>query len=134
MAHTTLINGTEYEITGGKALVNGTAYEITGGKTLVNGVAHEISFAVKMVTITVIEDIEASYQGVLVDHTKYTRQGQSVSVPVGTTIWLFGYQGVFEDGVLIGVCDTPGSSVRYTVNYDITVQWAPEGMVTIKKV
>lgn len=44
MAHKTLIDGTAYEISGGKALVNGTAYSIKNGKTLVGGTAYEIGF------------------------------------------------------------------------------------------
>lgn len=44
MAHKTNINGTNYEISGGKTLVNGTAYSISKGKTLVGGTAYEIPF------------------------------------------------------------------------------------------
>ena len=44
MAHTTLINGTEYSICGGTTLINGTTYTISGGMTLVNGTAFSLSF------------------------------------------------------------------------------------------
>ena len=44
MAHKTKINGTAYEISGGKTRVNGTGYSIAGGKTKVNGTAYGISF------------------------------------------------------------------------------------------
>lgn len=44
MAHKTLVNGTAYEITGGKTLVDGTAYSIKNGKTLVGGTAYEVGF------------------------------------------------------------------------------------------
>lgn len=48
MAHKTLIDGTYYEITGGKALVGGTAgataYDIKSGRTLIDGVGYNISF------------------------------------------------------------------------------------------
>lgn len=44
MAHKTLINGTAYEITGGRTLVNGTGYSIDKGKTLVGGTAYEVGF------------------------------------------------------------------------------------------
>lgn len=44
MAHRTLIGGTSYEISGGKALINGSGYHIAGGKTLVNGTSYDISF------------------------------------------------------------------------------------------
>lgn len=44
MAHKTLIDGTAYSISGGKALVDGTAYSIKNGKTLVGGTAYGIEF------------------------------------------------------------------------------------------
>lgn len=44
MAHKTLINGTAYEVSGGKTLVNGTGYKIDKGRTLVNGTGYDISF------------------------------------------------------------------------------------------
>lgn len=43
MAHGTRINGTSYEITGGKCLVNGTGYSIKNGKTLVSGTGYDIT-------------------------------------------------------------------------------------------
>ena len=43
MAHKTLINGTAYNITGGKSLVSGTAYNISGGKTMVGGTTYGVS-------------------------------------------------------------------------------------------
>jgi hypothetical protein len=44
LAHKTLINGTAYEISGGRTLVNGTGYSIDKGKTLVGGTAYEVGF------------------------------------------------------------------------------------------
>ena len=44
MSHKTLINGTSYEVGGGKALVNATSYDIKQGKTLVGGSAYTIKF------------------------------------------------------------------------------------------
>lgn len=54
MAHKTLVNGTAYEITGGKTLVDGTAYSIKNGKTLVGGTAYEVGFAKKLLTKLVL--------------------------------------------------------------------------------
>lgn len=45
MAHKTLINGTVYEVKGGKCLVNGTAYSIKKGRTLINGTGYNVTFA-----------------------------------------------------------------------------------------
>ena len=45
MAHKTLVNGTVYEVKGGKCLVNGTAYSIKKGRTLINGTGEDIVFS-----------------------------------------------------------------------------------------
>lgn len=43
--HKTLVNGTAYEVKGGKCLVNGTVYSIKKGRTLINGTGYDITFA-----------------------------------------------------------------------------------------
>lgn len=43
--HKTLINGTAYEVTGGKCLVNGTVYSIKKGRTLIGGTGYDIKFS-----------------------------------------------------------------------------------------
>lgn len=43
--HKTLVNGTLYEVKGGKCLVNGTAYSIKKGRTLIGGTGYDITFA-----------------------------------------------------------------------------------------
>lgn len=45
MAHKTFVNGTAYEVKGGKCLVNGTAYSIKKGRTLIGGTGYDITFA-----------------------------------------------------------------------------------------
>ena len=44
MAHKTLVNGTVYEVNGGKCLVNGTVYSIKKGRTLIGGTGYDITF------------------------------------------------------------------------------------------
>lgn len=44
MSHRAMIDGTAYEVTGGKTMVDGTVYSITGGKTLVDGTVYGIDF------------------------------------------------------------------------------------------
>lgn len=44
MAHKTKINGTTYEVTGGRCLVNGTGYSIKKGTTLINGTKANVFF------------------------------------------------------------------------------------------
>ena len=43
--HKTIVNGTAYEVKGGKCLVNGTSYDIKKGRTLINGTGYDITFA-----------------------------------------------------------------------------------------
>ena len=42
--HKTIINGTAYEVKGGKCLVNGTVYSIKKGRTLIGGTGYDITF------------------------------------------------------------------------------------------
>lgn len=44
-AHKTLVNGTAYEVKGGKCLINGTVYSIKKGRTLIGGTGYDITFA-----------------------------------------------------------------------------------------
>ena len=44
-AHKTLVNGTSYNVKGGKCLVNGTSYDIKKGRTLIGGTGYDITFA-----------------------------------------------------------------------------------------
>ncbi len=43
--HKTLVNGTAYEVKGGKCLVNGTVYSIKKGRTLIDGTGYDIKFS-----------------------------------------------------------------------------------------
>ena len=44
MVHKTFVNGTEYEVKGGKCLVNGTSYAIKKGRTFIGGTGYDITF------------------------------------------------------------------------------------------
>lgn len=44
MSHKTIVNGTVYEVKGGKCLVKGTSYDIKKGRTLINGTGYDITF------------------------------------------------------------------------------------------
>lgn len=77
MAHKTLVNGTAYEVKGGRTLVNGTGYSIKGGRTLVDGTAYEISFS-KSYTLTVnMNQNGGNYMHVL--NVTITRGNQSIT-------------------------------------------------------
>lgn len=42
--HKTLVNGTVYEVKGGKCMVDGTVYNILKGRTLIGGTGYDITF------------------------------------------------------------------------------------------
>lgn len=44
MSHKTLVNGTAYEVKGGKCIVGGTVYNILKGRTLIGGTGYDITF------------------------------------------------------------------------------------------
>lgn len=44
MAHKARINGTIYDVQGGKCRVNGTGYDVKKGRTLINGTGYDINF------------------------------------------------------------------------------------------
>lgn len=44
MTHKTRVNGTSYDVKGGKCLVGGTSYDIKKGKTLIGGTGYDITF------------------------------------------------------------------------------------------
>lgn len=85
MAHKTLIDGTAYEIDGGKAMVDGTVYEIDHGTTLVDGTAYEVGVA-KMVTVKLIASgSKNGYAWTIIDGVRYEGT-EEVAVPIGTVI------------------------------------------------
>ena len=47
--HKTLVNGTLYEVKGGKCMVNGTVYNILKGRTLIDGTGWDITFPAPLV-------------------------------------------------------------------------------------
>lgn len=55
----TMINGTIYQISGGKTLVDGTIYAITSGKTFIDGVVRTLVSNVQKIE----KDEETTSQG-----------------------------------------------------------------------
>lgn len=102
MSHKTMVNGTAYEIDGGKAMVDGTVYEIDHGVANVDGTAYEVGLASDPV-ITIIFDL-ASYEAfgetnyrcgeVIIGDTNYGQRYAvsnavdqcTLTLPVGTVI------------------------------------------------
>lgn len=86
MAHKTLINGTAYEIDGGKTLVNGTAYEVDKGKTLVGGTMYGVEFAPSEVTLTITAQDKSSGSGSYKDYATVTVNGTTYQTTTTGTL------------------------------------------------
>lgn len=142
MAHKTLIDGTAYEISGGKTLVNGTAYSIKNGKTLVGGTAYEVGFGVPC-EVTITGDSSYTAYGITnyaayvkIDGVKYgspakitVNQGDTISFCVRSAIknpgQIMGYNqpgNIYLNGTLVysGSADGEGT-YNYTVQGNIAV-------------
>lgn len=74
--HKTLINGTAYEVKGGKCLVNGTVYNIKKGRTLIDGTGYDINFE---------PDVSLTWYF-----------NQTLSIPVSTTSTTFSTRAHYE--------------------------------------
>ena len=97
MAHKTLVNGTVYEVGGGKTLIDGVAYSIDKGKTLVGGTAYEVGFGPPLVTVKLTsyewdDDSHTSGTNCMINGVTYyapdTGVTEQLSLPVGTEILL----------------------------------------------
>lgn len=75
MAYGTKVDGTAYEITGGRCLVGGTAYAITGGRCLADGTAYDISLE--------------SYQPVLNDNS-WSAISRASQAGIAASLWSVG--------------------------------------------
>lgn len=85
MAHKTKVNGTNYEISGGKTRVNGTNYGIDKGKTLVGGTAYKIDFIPSLNDCTPAEIKAIAQSG---QAPNYWAVGDTVDIMLSGTVGL----------------------------------------------
>lgn len=121
MAHKTLIDGTSYEISGGKTLVGGTEYEIPGGRTLIGGTGYAITVAVASdCTITISG---GSLGGGTTQNTCYTAyvlykgskyKNTSIVVPAGESIEINLVSGDFFGAGNLLYTTSPRVAYEYT--------------------
>lgn len=98
MAHKVCIDGTAYEIDGGKAMVDGTVYEIDKGTTIVDGTAYEVGFGPSTAIVTITGYSGEYYVGVSIDGTEY-HSATTIEVPIGTVVECSAYT---DDPVYLG--------------------------------
>ena len=132
MSHKTLVNGTVYEVGGGKTLIDGVAYSIDKGKTLVGGTAYEVGFAPSEATVTITgSGGNANMVWVTINGEDY-REASSVNVPIGTVITCNPYGSVILNGQTVA----NGKPITYdytvTKNVTINLNWRQgTGTITI---
>ena len=81
--HKALVNGTIYEVTGGKCLVNGTAYSIKKGRTLIGGTGYDITFPEPLVMPVKGDLVTMNLDGT-------DRQYRVLKIVDGTTVEVLG--------------------------------------------
>ena len=102
----TLVNGTAYEIKGGKCLVNGTVYNIKKGRTLINGTGYDINFE---------PDVSLTwYFNETIDITSQPDKFWGYSSGIAVS-FVSGYYGFTYDHLIRGYDDTYG--VRTLIYY-----------------
>ena len=115
MSHRAMIDGTAYEVTGGKTMVDGTVYSITGGKTLVDGTVYGIDFG--------SAEIPVSFDGT---HTIYGdgKRGWIEITGKGTLTVL---RSITADIYLLGKGSSGANGVSKYVKYETSNTWSVDG-------
>lgn len=92
MAHKTLVNGTAYDVKGGKALVNGTGYDVKNGKTLVNGTGYTIKFGTPISELAIGSTIYMNVDGNRVPFTIVHKGNPDASIYDSSCdgVWVWG--------------------------------------------
>lgn len=125
--HKTLVNGTAYEVKGGKCLVNGTVYSIKKGRTLIGGTGYDITFEPPM-------PVKSDLITMNLDGTD--RLYRVLKVVDGTTVEVFRVQNLNE---MIGYSDSAeyaGNSIDVALNqtYYNTLTTAAKNAIVAKDI
>ena len=111
MAHKTLVNGTAYDVKGGKVLVNGTGYDIKNGKTLVNGTGYTVGFSVPINSLEIGTSVYMNVNGVRTEFLVVNK-----GIPQSSSLYDSSCDGVWllmKDCYTTMKYQTSGSSSNY---------------------
>ena len=102
MSHKTIVNGTVYEVNGGKCLVNGTAYDIKKGRTLINGTGEDIVFSsgspiLDEVDWATIREVSDAGQG-----ANYWSVGDTKTITINGKVGYTTFSNLSIDAFIIG--------------------------------
>lgn len=89
MAHRTKINGTAYEIKGGRTKVGGTGYDVKKGRTKVGGTGYDIEFSSPMMTITMVIPATGAGNALFPAGILATNMNQTVVIQVDSSLTTF---------------------------------------------
>jgi hypothetical protein len=127
--HYALVDGTDYEISGGDVLVDGTGYEVADGQVLVDGTGHEIDFDNGMRNLAITGTGNKTYTFVKIGSTKYY-EATTLEVEVGTVITCQAGNGksgssytksIYVNGNLVKTGTGSSLTYEYTVRHHATV-------------
>ena len=133
---TCLIDGTSYELTGGKTLKDGAAYSIAGGKALVSGTGYDISISKKLSV-----DIQGTfaYTTVSIAGVSYTAAGvvkaepnTQVTVSVSGSPSAITNSAIYYNGSKVATGKKSGTTFipatySFTLKSDTTIQCTDHG-------
>lgn len=125
--HKTLVNGTVYEVKGGKCMVNGTVYNILKGRTLIDGTVWDITFAPLLPK-------KGDLITMNLDGTD--RQYRVLKIVDGTTVEVFRVQNLNEMIGYSGSAEYAGNSIDVALNqtYYNTLTTAAKNAIVAKDI
>lgn len=120
MAHKTLIEGTAYNIKGGRDLIGGTGYSKKNGKVLIDGTVHAIEF-VKKLRITIVNAIDSSNMSGSVIYNGKAHTSGTLEVEQGETVTIALRNDGGSGWCFVGVNGNDAASGSSHVEYTYTV-------------
>lgn len=123
MAQKTMIDGTAYEISGGKSMVDGTVYSIAKGRTMVDGTGYDILFGSSTIVVNITGSGSSTNCYAQINNVSYY-QATSLEIERGTTISLTA-RGTSTGATLSkiylnGKVVANATSSNYSATYDFT--------------
>ena len=120
MAHKTLIDGTAYNIKGGRDLIGGTGYAKKSGKVLIDGTVYAIEF-VKKLRITIVNAIDSSNMSGSVIYNGKAHTSGTLEVEQGETVTIALRNDGGNGWCFVGVNGNDAASGSSHVEYTYTV-------------
>ena len=127
--HKTLVDGTAYEVKGGKCLVNGTVYSVKKGRTLIGGTGYDITFPEPLVMPVKGDLITMNLDGT-------DRQYRVLKIVDGATVEVFRVQNLNEMIGYSNSAEYAGNNIDVALNqtYYNTLTTAAKNAIVAKDI